>query len=171
MKRIISPYNTTKITLHDDNSIELYFYSDQLLYSKEFHCRNRFPNPKETFKFLSNRIQFVEDQLIMNPIEEEILFPDMFLVDFLNVTKMNHPVGSWYSNGNVKNFQALRYRVGGAVVVKDSGDFLENNKYMLLESLLDIGFKILYNFEVRTINTYDITFYYINVRGHKEIKL
>jgi hypothetical protein len=169
MKQIISPYNSTKITLHDNNSIELYFHTDQLLFCKDFHCRNRFPNPKETFQLLSDRIELVEDHLIMNPIEEEILFPDMFLVDFLNVVQMKHPVGTWYGNGKGTNFQALRFRVGGAVVVND-GDFLENNKYMLLESLLDIGVKILYEFEVRRINTYDITFYYINVRGHKEIK-
>jgi len=170
MEKIVSPYETTKITLHDDNSIELYFYVDQLLFVKEFHARNRFPNPKETFEFLSDRIRFVEDQLMMNEIKEEILFPDMFLCDFLNVTQMKHPVGMWYGNGKGTKFEALRYRVGGAVVVNDSGDFLENNKYMLLEDVLDREFKILYNFEVRNISAYDITFYYINVRGHKEIK-
>ena len=170
MKKIISPYKSTKIILNDDDSIELHFSSDQLYYWREFYSKNRFPNPKETFEFLSKNIDFVEDQLIINPIEEEVLFPDIFLIDFLNVMPMKHPVGIWYGIDKATNFQALRYRVGGAVVVKDGGDFLENNKYMLLEDILDKELKILYNFEVRSINACDITFYYINVRGHKEIK-
>lgn len=170
MKKIESEYGNTKFILHDDNSIELYFVSDQMLYVKEFYTKNRFPNPKETFQYLSDNIRSIEIDLITAPIEENVLYPDIYQIDFFNVVQMHYSRGIIYDEDyNGINIEATKYKVFKPIVNHDD-DILEINKYMLLEVLLEYNIKYLYNIESRTIKAGDIIFYHFSIRGVKGLK-